>query len=172
MSRNFGWKQIWTLWQPAQRNQAKEYKALNTVTKNILYIFLITPNFIWCGEHYPSGCPSETKQTLKVSGRCCLRPVCWQVLSVRSFLFFNHEKLADHGINTYSVLDVWSHSQRWRPSGRRATRWKCRRSGSCVSPRSSPPRGNDGRIALKEKYAKGELTINSKRNHWHFKLEK
>lgn len=96
--------------------------------------------------------------TFTGTGRCCWSQVCLHLLSVRSHLFFNHKTHVDWSINTYLVPDVWSRSRRWTPSRRRVTLWRCRKSGSFVSLRSSPPRGSDGRIALKEKHTKGKWT--------------
>lgn len=52
------------------------------------------------------------------------------------------------------------------PSGKRVTRWRYRRNGSCVSPRSSPPKDSDGRIALK--WEAHQKRIHNEWNHWHF----
>lgn len=82
-------------------------------------------------------CQSQSKQTVTVFGRCSLR-----------------RNYQDEGNITYSALDVWSHSRRWKLSGRRATRWRCKRIGSCVFPHSFPPKDSDGRIVLGGK--KGE----------------
>lgn len=73
-----------------------------------------------------------------------------QAGAIWSRLLPKHETPADQSKTTYSVLGVWSHSRRWTPSGRRATRWRCRKTGSYVSLHSSQPRGSDGRISLKD----------------------
>lgn len=73
-----------------------------------------------------------------------------QAGAIWSWLLPKHETPADQSKTTYSVLGVWSHSRRWTQSGRRATRWRCRKNGSYVSLRSSQPRGSDGRISLKD----------------------
>lgn len=49
---------------------------------------------------------------------------------------------------TYAKWGEWSHSQRWRRSERTATLWRCKKSDSCVSRHSFPPKDSGGQTAL------------------------
>lgn len=49
---------------------------------------------------------------------------------------------------TYAKWGEWLHSQRWRTSERTATLWRCKKSDSCVSRHSFPPKDSGGQTAL------------------------